>query len=99
MTEKPGTDAEPDIATDEADDTYYIEGDLDVMGHLTACQKCGRKLVVELALIGVPHHVGVYVTCGNCLVLPGQFRKEQPAISAKIDGWLHDGQSSKQHQS
>jgi hypothetical protein len=56
---------------DKVDETYYIDGDqgLAVLGYLTACHKCGRKILVEMGLIGVPHHTGVSVTCGECLVL------------------------------
>lgn len=76
--------------TDKADETYLIDGDfgLTVMGHLTACHKCGRKILVEMGLFGVPHHTGVSVTCGECLVLSKKFRKEQPEIVAKIESWL-----------
>jgi len=74
----------------KADDTYSIEGDhgLTVLGHLTACHKCGRKILVEMGLIGVPHHTGISVTCGECLVLSKRFHKEQPEIVAKIESWL-----------
>ncbi|HTU90547.1 MAG TPA: hypothetical protein VMF69_10770 [Gemmataceae bacterium] len=96
MSEKAQQDVCSDVMADEAGDTYYIEGELDAMGHLTACNKCGRKILVEMALIGVPHHVGVTAICGECLVLPEQFRKEHPKIAAKIEGWLRDMQENKQ---
>lgn len=81
---------------DKVDDTYYIDGDhgLAVQGHLTACHRCGRKILVEMGLIGVPHHTGVSVTCGECLVLSEQFRKEQPEILSKIEGWLQGGRKT-----
>jgi hypothetical protein len=99
MSEKSGPASEPDVMADEADDTYSLQGDLDVMGHLTACRQCGRKILVEMALIGVPHHVGISATCGECLVLSEQFRKEHPRIIAKIEKWLHDVQVHQQGQS
>jgi hypothetical protein len=76
--------------SDKVDDTYTIDTDhgLAVRGHLTACHKCGRKILVEMGLIGVPHHTGVSATCGECLVLSEQFRKEQPEIVSKIESWL-----------
>jgi hypothetical protein len=76
--------------TDKTDDTYLINGDhgMTVMGHLTACHKCGRKILVEMGLFGVPHHTGLSVTCGECLVLSEQFCEEQPEIVSKIESWL-----------
>jgi len=99
MSETSLPDAGPDIMADEEDDTYYIDGDLTVMGHLTACNKCGRKILVEMVLIGAQHHVGVSVTCGDCLVVPEQFRKEQPEIASKIESWLQGGRENTQNQS
>ena len=84
---------------DEQDDTYYIDDDFTVMGHLTACKKCGRKMLVEMALIGAQHHLGVTVTCGACLVVPEQFREEYPEIVSKIERWLQRGQKSTERQS
>lgn len=97
MSEKAREEERPDNMADEvAGDTYYIDNDLTVMGHLTACHKCGRKMVVELPLIGVPHHLGVTVTCGECLVMTDEFRKEHPKIASKVEDWLHAGRENKQ---
>lgn len=75
---------------EEVNETYYFDGEdgLNVMGHLTTCHKCGRKILVEMGLIGVPHHTGLSVTCGDCLVLSKRFRKKHPKIAAKIESWL-----------
>ncbi|MHB1425109.1 MAG: hypothetical protein ACYC3I_18210 [Gemmataceae bacterium] len=76
------------------DETYRLprtSGRLSVMGHLTACRTCGRKILVEMALIGTPHHVGVSVNCGECLVLTDQMRKEHPEIASKFESWLKGG--------
>jgi hypothetical protein len=73
------------------DETYRIpgtNGSLPVMGRLTACHKCGRKVLVEMGLIGVPHHVGLSVTCGECIVPTEQMRKEHPEIVSKVENWL-----------
>ena len=94
MSEKAGQDERPNYMADAVDgDTYYIANDLTVMGHMTACHKCGRKMVVEMALIGVPHHLGVTVTCGDCLVVTEQFRKEHPEVASQIERWLHAGKA------
>lgn len=76
--------------TDGDDHTYYIDDSLTVMGHLTACNKCGRKILVEMALIGSQHHVGLTATCGECLMISEELRNEHPQIAAKIDRWLHE---------
>jgi hypothetical protein len=75
-----------------SDETYYLprtNNSLAVRGYLTACRKCGRKVLVEMSMIGSTHHVGVAVTCGECLILSDQLRKEQPEIVSKIESWLH----------
>jgi len=99
MSENALQDAYPESKPEERDDTYYIEGDLDAMGHLTACSQCGRKILVEMALFGVAHPAGLTVICGECLVLPDKFRKEQPEIVAKIERWLRRVRENKQEQS
>jgi len=75
---------------EKGDNTYFLDGDhgLAVLGQLTACSKCGRKILVEMGLIGVPHHTSISVTCGECLVLSKKFRKQQPEIVSKIERWL-----------
>jgi hypothetical protein len=76
------------------DYTYRLpgkNGGLSVMGHMTACKKCGRKVLVEMGLIGVPHHVGLVVTCGECVEPSEQIRKEHPEIVSKVENWLHGG--------
>lgn len=76
------------------EESYRIPGTngrLPVMGHLTACRRCGRKVLVELALIGAPHHVAVMVTCGECLEPSEQMRREHPEIVSAVEKWLRDG--------
>ncbi len=83
-------------------ETYHLpgtSGSLPVMGHLTACHKCGRKVLVEMGLIGTPHHIGVSVTCGECLVVSEQFRKEQPEVLSKLESWLRGGRENTPNQS
>ena len=93
MSETTSQDEQRDKTEDEVQgDTYYIDGDFTVVGHLTACSKCGRKMLVEMALIGSQHHVGVTVVCGNCLVVTEEFRKEHPKIVSTIENWLHEGE-------
>ena len=38
-----------------------------VVGKLACCHKCGRKILVERALIGVNHTLDVIATCWECL--------------------------------
>ena len=64
--------------------TYYRE----------KCGKCGRKILVEMLLFGVPHHTGVSVTCASCLEksgLPELFKKQRPGEAADIEQWIKEG--------
>ena len=99
MSEIERQDERLESPTDESDDTYYIEDDLTTVGHLTACNKCGHKILIEMALIGSQHHVGVTATCGDCLVVPEQFRKEHPEAVSKVEKWLQRGRAAKQIES
>ena len=38
-----------------------------VVGNLAECGKCGRKILVERALIGVNHTMSTIATCWECL--------------------------------
>jgi len=90
------------MANNLSDETYYrprTNNSVAVSGHLTACRKCGRKILVEMGMIGSTHHFGVSATCGECLVLSEQIRKEQPEIVSKIERWLHGERENTPNQS
>ena len=55
-----------------------------------ACPKCGRKILVEMGLIGVQHHSLIMVTCAECLQVPlaEAFRERRPEAVAEIEKWL-----------
>ena len=75
------------------DDSFHIpgkNGGLSIMGHLASCHKCGRKVMVQLVLFGVPHHAQVILTCAECVEPSEQMRKEHPEIVSKVENWLHD---------
>ena len=38
-----------------------------VVGSLCECPKCNRKVLVEQALIGINHCIGIFVVCWECL--------------------------------
>jgi hypothetical protein len=61
---------------------------LTVYGHFAECNKCKRKILVELPLIGVPHHTDVQVTCADCLVVSDVFKTEYPEEAKQIEEWL-----------
>jgi tRNA pseudouridine-54 N-methylase len=76
------------------DDSFHLpgkNGGLSISGHLMSCHKCGRNVMVELVLIGVPHHIQVIVTCGECVEPSKQIRKEYPEIVTKVENWLRSG--------
>ena len=63
--------------------------DMDYDYKTTACRKCGRKILVEMGLIGVPHHSWIMVTCAECVQPPinDAFRGNHPEAAAEIEKW------------
>ena len=57
---------------------------------MTACRKCGRRILIEMGLVGVPHHSWIMATCAECLPVPlaDGFRKRRPEAAAEIEKWL-----------
>jgi hypothetical protein len=41
--------------------------ELNVEGRLLECSKCKRKILIEYALSGVKHCLGIIATCWDCL--------------------------------
>lgn len=69
---------------------YYIPaggGGLATVGEFCECRKCGRKIIVEMGLIGTQHHVGTGVTCADCLEINDKFKQEFPEIAQRIENW------------
>ena len=61
--------------------------------HKLKCSKCGRKILVEIGLIGVSHNAIVSVTCAECLKkvkLPDIFKKRHAEAAADIERWLEE---------
>ncbi len=58
------------------------------VGHLLKCNKCGRKILVEYVLYGSPHAFNMFVTCGECVDLSAEFRKEFLDATKTIEDWL-----------
>jgi len=61
---------------------------LALCGHFAQCGKCKRKVLVEMPLIGVPHHTDVLVTCADCLVVSDSFKTDFPEQAKQIEEWL-----------
>ena len=63
---------------------------MDYAYQTTACHKCGRKILVEMGLIGVPHHPLLMVTCAECVQIPinDSFREKNPEAAMEIERWL-----------
>ena len=47
--------------------------EIEVVGRLIKCSKCGRKILVERGLFGVNHTLEIFATCWDCL--DGQARR------------------------
>lgn len=59
-----------------------------VMEYLIQCSKCKRKILVEMPMIGVPHHTGISAMCGECLVVADSFKSVYPEQAKEIEEWL-----------
>jgi hypothetical protein len=71
-------------------ETFYIPnaGDgVSLVGHKTKCNKCGRKILIQLPLFGAPHHFDALATCGECLELDEAWKKEHPEVAADLIDW------------
>ncbi len=64
---------------------------MDYMHHKLTCKKCGRKILVEIILMGTSHNAGVLVTCAECLgKLDEKFCKEHPEEAESIKAWINE---------
>jgi len=71
------------------DNTFYIPGNagISLMGHLLKCTKCGRKIAMQVGLIGTVHHVQPSVTCGECLDIDQAFATQYPEVTEQLEEW------------
>jgi len=51
--------------------------------------KCGRKILVEIGLVGVSHNASVSATCGECVgPVYEEFESAQPKAATDIEEWI-----------
>lgn len=72
--------------------TYYIPSNKDgfslaALGEFCTCKKCGRKIIVEMGLIGTTHHFGLTVTCADCMEICDEFKTNHPDVVQRIEDW------------
>lgn len=67
--------------------TYYISGDTPILGYLSECPKCHRKILIETILCGVSHNVSVTAVCAECVDIPAEFQEKNPEVSKQIKEW------------
>lgn len=65
------------------------QGHMASMNHLTKCTECGRKIMVSLAMIGVPHHAGLAVMCAECIKISDEHRQQFPEETRKLEEWIN----------
>lgn len=72
-------------------DYFYIpaneQSHFPVIGEFRKCNKCERKILVQMGINGTPHHFGTSVTCADCLVIDEDFRQKYPDIVKQIEDW------------
>ena len=54
------------------------------------CSRCGRKVLVETSMYGLPERSKAYVTCAECLVLSTDFKKDYPDEANEILNWIKE---------
>lgn len=66
--------------------------EIQYLNYKLCCEKCGRKILVEMTLFGIPHHLGVTAICGECIDIEGErfkeFAKNYPEEARAILDWL-----------
>jgi len=61
--------------------------------HKLKCSICGRKILVEIGLVGASHNILVKATCANCLKktgIPEEFKREHTNATKDIEKWLQE---------
>ena len=61
--------------------------------YYTKCGICGKKILVQILLMGTNHNACVSTTCGSCLKENGinaQYKKKDPEEAQKIEAWVED---------
>jgi hypothetical protein len=71
---------------------------MDYIYYKLNCSKCGRKILVEIALCGTNHNLSVIATCADCLKshwneVPEEFLKERKQEAKDIKAWVNDERS------
>jgi len=58
--------------------------------HKLACTKCGRKIIVEVLLIGVDHTASITAVCAECLKkgVNKEFAEKNPEAAKDIEEWI-----------
>lgn len=51
------------------------------------CSGCGRKILVEIFLIGVSHNASVSATCADCLNIHPDYKAKNPEEAKAIEEW------------
>jgi len=54
---------------------------------------CGRKILVQIALIGDSHNLGVSIVCGDCIRagrVDREYKKHNPELAKEIEDWAND---------
>ena len=75
--------------------SYYIRNrdgsfGCDVSGHFLKCNKCGRKILVEIGLFGISHNASIQATCVECVEINETFKKDYPAHATMIEQMARD---------
>ena len=55
--------------------------------HLSQCNKCGRKVILQNVLIGTNHTIAITCVCAECMLVDKTFAKNNPEIAQKIEDY------------
>lgn len=61
--------------------------------HKLKCNKCGKKILVEIHQFGISHIASTVVTCAKCIVfnkISDEFKKEHPDVINDLKKWIKE---------
>lgn len=72
-------------------DDFYIpkvsNDGIALCGHKLKCNKCKRKILIQLPVTGIPNHIDAFAVCGECLEIHDEFRELYPELAADLQRW------------
>lgn len=52
--------------------------------HLSQCNKCGKRIILQNILMGTNHSTAITCICAECMIVNEKFAEENPEIAKRI---------------